>query len=977
MSAQIETVEPVAVGTDAKGAEKAVEKASGPKRPANGKAPLTSTGLQFRRLFSVAGTHPYDRIEWSKREAVITNERGEVVFQQKDVDVPVSWSQMATNVVVSKYFRGAIGTPERESSVRQLISRVADTIAAWGRKDGYFVTDEQQSAFNDELTTILVEQYAAFNSPVWFNVGVEAQPQCSACFILSVDDTMDSLLDLQKAEGMLFKYGSGAGSNLSQIRSSKELLSGGGTPSGPVSFMRGFDSWAGTIKSGGKTRRAAKMQILDVDHPDIREFVNAKRSEEEKAWALIEQGYAGGFNVPGGAYDSVFFQNSNLSVRVTDEFMQAAVAGKQFPTRKRTDGSVCEMIDAKGLLNEIAEGTWVCGDPGLQFDTTINDWHTCPNSGRINASNPCSEYMHLDDSACNLASINLLKFLNSDGSFDSERYLHTVDVLIAAQDILVDNASYPTDKIGKNARAFRQLGLGFANLGALLMSQGLAYDSDEGRVLAGLMMSMLCGEAYRMSAELAEKIGPFSGYSKNRREMLRVIKKHTEAADKLPKQLNTTMLDLSGLTETAQRVWHEALQAGEQHGYRNSQATVLAPTGTIAFLMDCDTTGIEPDIALVKYKKLVGGGMLKIVNQSVPRALQQLGYSSEEVAAIISFIDEHDTIEGAPGLKDEHLPIFDCAFKAMKGKRSINYMGHIKMMAACQPFVSGAISKTVNLPEHATAADIFEAYVESWKLGLKAVAIYRDNSKRSQPLATKKDTGAVATAAPASPEIRRRRLPDERQAITHKFNIAGHEGYMTVGLYEDGSPGEIFLVMAKEGSTLSGVMDAFATSISLALQYGVPLSALAQKFSHMRFEPSGFTTNKQIPYAKSILDYLFRWMAAKFLSADEQAAIGVLPGDPSKAVEAKAKPVTTSAADDGATKAVAQTTIGFAVSSNGASGESSSRSRSELNGNKSGTQVAFMINDDAPPCTTCGSSMMVRQGACYRCLNCGSQGGCG
>jgi ribonucleoside-diphosphate reductase alpha chain len=927
-------------------------------------------GLNFRRMFSDPAVHPFDAIEWTNRSAVISNEKGETVFEQKDVEVPASWSQMATNVVVSKYFRGTIGTSARERSVRQLIGRVANTIAAWGRKDRYFATDEQSRAFNDELTAILVEQYAAFNSPVWFNVGVEEHPQCSACFILSVNDTMESLLSLQRAEGMLFKYGSGAGSNLSNIRSSKELLSGGGTPSGPVSFMRGFDSWAGTIKSGGKTRRAAKMQILDADHPDIKEFVNAKKTEEQKAWALIEQGYNGGFNVPGGAYDSVFFQNSNLSVRVTDEFMNAAVAGKKFATRKRTDNSVCEQIEAKELLTDIATGTWICGDPGLQFDTTINDWHTCPNSGRINASNPCSEYMHLDDSACNLASINLLKFLSDDGVFDVERYLHTVDILITAQDILVDNASYPTEKIAANARAYRQLGLGFANLGALLMSLGLAYDSDEGRSLSAAVMALLCGEAYAMSARLAEAMGPFAGYNKNRDAMLHVIEKHTEAAVHLPR-----LVCLESLRDEARRVWQDALEMGELHGYRNSQATVLAPTGTIAFLMDCDTTGIEPDIALVKYKKLVGGGLLKIVNNSVPRALRTLGYDEADVQAIVEYIDQNDTIEGAPQLKDEHLPVFDCAFKPVKGKRSIHYSGHIKMMAATQPFVSGAISKTVNLPETASVDDIFQAYAEAWKLGLKAIAIYRDNSKRSQPLATKKDapkTAATEGSTALDANIRRRRLPDERQAITHKFNIAGHEGYITVGLYEDGSPGEIFIVMAKEGSTLSGVMDAFATSISLALQYGVPLSALVQKFSHMRFEPSGFTSNKQIPYAKSFLDYIFRWLAAKFLSSEEQAAVGVMAPSEDGAEKAKASEKTEKQLLNGQA-------IGFQVngSAKGKASADSATTTSRSQAKNGIDAMAFQISDDAPPCTTCGSSMMVRQGACYRCLNCGSQGGCG
>jgi ribonucleoside-diphosphate reductase alpha chain len=884
-------------------------------------------GLTFPRMFSEEGLHPYDRLSWETRNAVISNEKGETTFEQKDVEVPTFWSQMATNVVVSKYFRATPGHPDRENSVRQLISRVADTITSWGRKDGYFITDEQAEVFQAELTTILVEQYAAFNSPVWFNVGVEENPQCSACFILSVEDSIDSLLDLQKTEARLFKYGSGSGSNLSNIRSSRETLSGGGSPSGPVSFMRGYDSWAGTIKSGGKTRRAAKMQILDVDHPDILEFVNAKRIEEQKAWALIEQGYDGGFNVPGGAYESVFFQNANLSVRVPDEFMQAVVDGKKFPTRKRADGAVVEELDARSILNDIAKGTWVCGDPGLQFDTVINDWHTCPNSGRISASNPCSEYMHIDDSACNLASINLLKFLNEDGSFDVERYKHTVDIMITAQDILIDNAGYPTEAIATNAKAFRQLGLGYANLGALLMSLGIPYDSDEGRSIAASLMSVLTGESYLMSAKLAEKLGAFNGYEVNKLPMLRVIKKHEEASLGLD-----AVAIFDTLVEAAQKVWTEAYKQGVIYGYRNSQATVLAPTGTIAFLMDCDTTGIEPDIALVKYKKLVGGGLLKIVNHSVPRALKALRYNEHQIKEIINYIDENDTIEGAPGLMAEHLPVFDCAFRPLKGSRSIHYQGHIKMMGAVQPFVSGAISKTVNLPESATVQDIYNTYLKAWRLGIKAIAIYRDNSKRSQPLATMKDE--AKSVAASAVEVKRRHLPEERQAITHKFSVAGHEGYITVGLYEDGSPGEIFLVMAKEGSTLSGVTDAFATSISLALQYGVPLSALVKKFSHMRFEPSGFTPNKQIPIAKSILDYIFRWLAIKFLSKEEQTSLGI-------------------------------------IMQNGDSSTNDDKQQS------SPQHVAFQISEDAPPCATCGSSLMVRQGPCYRCLNCGSQGGCG
>lgn len=919
----------------------------------NGQA-RTRSGISFSRHFSAKGLAPFERLEWTVRDAVITNEKGETVFEQKDVEVPSSWSQMATNVVVSKYFRGKVGAPDREFSVKQLVSRVANTIAAWGRKDGYFTSDKQAQIFNDELTTILVEQYAAFNSPVWFNVGIEETPQCSACFILSVEDTMGSLLDLQKAEGLLFKYGSGAGTNLSNIRSSKEGLRGGGIASGPVSFMRGYDAWAGTIKSGGKTRRAAKMQILDVDHPDIKDFVNAKRIEEEKAWALIEQGYDGGFNVLGGAYDSVYFQNANFSVRVTDEFMEAALEGSSFATRRRTDSEVHERIEARELLRSIAHGTWVCGDPGLQYDTTINDWHTCPSAGRINASNPCSEYMHLDDSACNLASINLLKFLETDGSFDLDSFCHTVDVLITAQDILIDNAGYPTEKIGRCARAYRQLGLGFANLGAVLMSKGLPYDSDEGRELAAAIMAVLCGEAYLMSARIAHHLGSFDGYPENEDGVLNVIRKHTQAADAL-----TVYPSTESLVETAREIWHAALDFGSEHGFRNSQTTVLAPTGTIAFLMDCDTTGIEPDIALVKYKKLVGGGMLKIVNQTVPVALTRLGYDSEQIEEIVEYIDQHDTIEGAPALKEEHLSVFDCAFKPVNGNRSIHYGGHIKMMAATQPFVSGAISKTVNLPESASVDDIYDAYVDAWRLGLKAIAIYRDNSKRSQPLATKKEEGQKV----GFDRIQRRHLPDERQAITHKFNIAGHEGYITVGLYEDGAPGEIFLVMAKEGSTLSGVMDAFATSISLALQYGVPLKALVKKFSHMRFEPSGLTQHKGIPMAKSILDYIFRWLSLKFLSPEEQTEVGVLPPGGSTAESSKES-----------TAKGSETTEDAA---NGRNGGNPVLHMGENGKSQKGFGLGFEPSEDAPPCSVCGSSLMVRQGSCYRCLSCGSQGGCG
>lgn len=895
--------------------------------------PRSRRGLHFQRLFSTPERHPFEEVQWVKRSAIISGEKGKEVFRQDDVEVPEFWSQMATNVVASKYFRGRVGAPERESSVKQLIGRVVETIASWGKSSGYFDSSEDSSIFSDELTAILVHQFAAFNSPVWFNLGIEREPQCSACFILSVNDTMESLLDLQKTEGMLFKFGSGAGTNFSAIRSRHEIVNGGGVPSGPVSFLRGYDAWASTIKSGGKTRRAAKMQILNVDHPDIIEFIGAKHEEEKKAWALIEEGYDGAFNVPGGAYDSVFFQNSNFSVRVTDEFMSAAEAHASYATRCRVDGSTHKHLNAHDVLTEIAQGTWACGDPGLQFDTMINKWNTCANSGRINASNPCSEYMHLDDSACNLASLNLLRFISDEGDFQIDKFTHAIDILITAQDILVDHAGYPTKKIGDNAKRYRELGLGFANLGALLMTKGLAYDSDEGRAYAGAIMALLCGQAYATSVRLAEALGAFAGFDDNRAPMLQVLAMHRDAA--------LVLSDTSEISACAKNIWNSVVRDAKRSGVRNSQTTVLAPTGTIAFLMDCDTTGVEPDIALVKYKKLVGGGVVKIVNNEVDRALRNLGYSAEERAAISAHIEKTDTIEGAPGIHDDHLAIFDCAFKAVNGRRSIHYGGHLKMMAALQPFVSGAISKTVNMPEHSTVQDIYDTYLEAWKLGLKAVAIYRDNSKRSQPLTTTLKESGTREISALSP-AQRRRLPDERHSLTHRFNIAGHEGYITVGLYPDGWPGEIFIVMAKEGSTLSGVMDAFATSVSIALQYGVPLSVLVKKFSHMRFEPSGMTENPQVPFAKSIMDYIFRWLGSKFLSAEEQKALGIL------SVEQK---------DIGSSTDKKDT---YPVSTNGIF-----------------EKLLPYVSDDAPPCSICGSSLMVRQGACYRCLNCGSQGGCG
>jgi ribonucleoside-diphosphate reductase alpha chain len=898
-----------------------------PSRPA-GKA-----GMRFERYFTHPGRHPFDEVTWELRSAVINDEKGQPVFEQHGIEVPITWSQTATNIVASKYFRGQLGSPERERSVRTLIARVVNTIVAWADKQGYFATPEDLQVFSDELTHLLVHQKAAFNSPVWFNVGIEPHPQASACFINSVKDTMDSILGLARTEGMLFKYGSGTGSNLSGIRSSKEPLAGGGTASGPVSFMRGYDAFAGVIKSGGKTRRAAKMVILNADHPDVVEFINSKADEEKKAWALIDAGYEGAFNVKGGAYDSVFFQNANHSVRVADDFMRAVVEDRDWSTRYVLSGEPAEKFHARDLMKMMSEAAWQCGDPGMQFDTTINDWHTCPNTARINASNPCSEYMFLDDTACNLASLNLMKFRTETGTFDVDAFGAACRTVITAQEILVDNASYPTPAIERNSHDYRPLGLGYANLGVLLMDCGLPYDSDAGRAYAAVVTAIMHGEAYAQSSRIAAAMGPFAGYERNAEPMLRVIDKHRQHAN----MIDSTLVPREVL-DRALSVWEEAYTLGLQHGYRNSQVTVLAPTGTIGFMMDCDTTGIEPDIALVKYKKLVGGGVMKIVNQTVPTALERLGYTAPQVQDILKHIDERETIEGAPHLLEEHLAVFDCAFPAHNGKRSIHYMGHIKMMAAVQPFLSGAISKTVNMPADSTPDDISQAYLESWRMGLKAVAVYRDGCKRSQPLSTKKNDGvAITTALAPEPRPLRRKLPDERRAITHKFSIAGHEGYITVGMYEDGKPGEIFLVMAKEGSTISGLMDAFATSISMALQYGVPLEALVEKFSHVRFEPSGFTKNSEIPYAKSITDYIFRWLASKFLSAEHQEAVGVQHAEQSVPT---ALPATT----PGPVSAKAM-------------------------------PVSFRSQADAPSCHYCGS-IMTRNGSCYRCANCGSTSGC-
>ena len=907
----------------------------------NGNGHHKAKGLRFGRFFTPPGSHAYDLVEWERRTAAITGEKGQVIFEQKDVEVPRSWSQLAINVVAQKYFRGSPGSPERETSVRQIIDRVVDTIASWGREGGYFATEEDAQNWAEELRFLLVTQQASFNSPVWFNIGIPGRSQqASACFINSVRDSMESILDLAKTEGMLFKFGSGTGTNLSVLRSSKEQLSGGGTASGPVSFMKGYDSFAGSIKSGGTTRRAAKMVILNADHPDVFDFIRSKAEEEKKAWALIEAGYNAGFNVPGGAYDSVQFQNANHSVRVTDDFMRAVIEDKEWKTKAVVDGRTIETYKARDMWRDIADAAWICGDPGLQFDTTIQDWNVVPNTGRINATNPCSEFVFLDDTACNLLSLNLMKFQTDQGTFDVERFRRAVDVCFTGQEILVSNASYPTPAIGKNSDALRPLGLGYANIGALLMSMGLAYDSDEGRRFAGGITAIMTGRAFAQSARMAQVKGPFSEYAKNREPMLRVMEKHRAAAYQL-----TSSPESADVVQAARETWDEAVKLGRAHGYRNAQATVLAPTGTIGLMMDCDTTGIEPDLALVKYKKLVGGGLLKIVNTTVPAALRKLGYDEIKVKEIVEYIDENDTIEGAPHLQDEHLKVFDCAFKPVKGARSIAPMGHVRMMAAVQPFISGSMSKTVNLPTDATVEEIEQTYMESWNLGLKCIAIYRDGCKRSQPLSTslEKEKKAVAAAPDVEYRAMRRKLPDERKAVTHKFDIAGHEGYLTVGLYEDGMPGELFVTMAKEGSTISGLMDAFATQTSYALQFGVPLKFMVDKFSHMRFEPSGFTKNREIPIAKSIVDYIFRWMASHFLPIEEQDEAGVIRREESPAPIADPKPDTTE----------------FKVVASPSSVQ----------------KLAFVNTGDAPACADCGA-ITVRSGSCYKCMNCGATTGC-
>ena len=906
-------------------------------------------GLPFERYFTDGKISPFDTVEWEKRTALIGNEKGVTIFRQEDVEVPKSWSQTATNIVTSKYFHGKPGTREREGSVRQLISRVVDTIVRWGQEGGYFDGDLSRDAFKDELTHLLVEQKMAFNSPVWFNVGVQAKPQCSACFINSVEDSMESIMGLTRTEGMLFKWGSGTGTNFSTLRGSKETLSGGGIASGPVSFMKGFDAFAGVIKSGGKTRRAAKMVILNIDHPDIVEFIECKMKEERKAQVLIANGYDAG--IDGDAYSSIFFQNANHSVRVTDDFMRAAEEDRDWWTRHVTDGQPAEKMRAQDLLYKIADSTWHCGDPGMQYDTTINRWHTSKNTARINASNPCSEYMFLDDTACNLASLNLMKFLGPNSQFDVTAFRHAVEVTITAQEILVDNASYPTERIAKNSHEFRPLGLGYANLGALLMSLALPYDSEEGRDMAGAVTALMCGEAYAQSSRVAERMGPFPGYEVNREPMLDVIRMHRDAMRGIKPEHVQTELFLA-----AQESWDTALLHGEKFGYKNSQVTVLAPTGTIGFMMDCDTTGIEPDLALVKHKKLVGGGVIKIVNNTLPQALMRLEYTPEQTSEIVSYIDKQGKIEGAPYLKTEHLPVFDCSLAPLGGGRSISWTGHVKMMAAAQPFLSGAISKTINMPEESTVEDIGNAYLESWKLGLKSVAIYRDNSKGSQPLnagGSKDEKKSEPTpsqsprAVPVQQELfgrqQREKMPVERASVTHKFSVGGHEGYITVGMYPDMRPGEIFIKMSKEGSTLSGVMDGLAMTISLGLQYGVPLKVFVDKLVNTRFEPSGITANPNIRFVSSVLDYLARWLGGRFISSDYLK----LNGDAGAAqLTASAMPL----------PALVQ-----AVVAPSPMGNASSKQRD--------------AHEGAPTCSECGM-LMVPNGACYKCENCGSTSGC-
>ncbi len=961
-------------------------------------------GLSIRRRFTTPGQHPFDAVEWELRDARIGH-GDKVSFEQRDVEFPKSWSQNATNIVAQKYFRGQFGAPERERSVKQMIGRVAGTIATWGRERGYFATNADAAAFEAELTHILVHQMAAFNSPVWFNVGwhPEGSPkmQASACFILSVDDTMESILEWNTKEGIIFRGGSGSGINLSKIRGSMEALSRGGTASGPVSFMRGADAWAGSIKSGGGTRRAAKMVVLDVDHPDIREFIWCKAKEEDKAAALRDAGFD--MSIDGDGFFSIQYQNANNSVRITDEFMRAVESDGDWHLIARTTGQpIGEPLKARDLMNEIAEAAWRCADPGVQYDTTINNWHTCPNSGRINASNPCSEYMHVDDSACNLASLNLMKFRRADGTFDVGAFEHAVDIVFLAQEIIVSPSSYPTEQITANARAFRQLGLGYANLGAYLMADGLPYDSDAGRGIAAAVTALMTGRGYLQSARVAAAIGPYDRYAENRDAHNAVMRMHRDASYAIDDE---TCSD-EGLLAAARSTWDEAVAVGAEHGYRNAQATVLAPTGTISFLMDCDTTGVEPDFSLVKFKELVGGGQMTIVNRTVPLALQTLGYSDQQIEQIEAYINEHGTIIGAPELDAEHLPVFDVAV----GERAISHMGHIKMMGAVQPFISGAISKTVNLPETASVADIADAYTQAWQCGIKALAIYRDGSKTAQALRTDAQK-SKPEAVPSDAEIdkavkealakappKRRKMPRERQSITHKFSIGGHEGYITAGMYEDGTVGEIFLTdIGKEGSTLRGMMNSFATAISISLQYGVPLETLVRKFSYMRFEPEGMTNNPEIPFAKSMPDYIMRWLASRFLDVDLQEELGILTPEVRARKMAQdaaisyagdtAKPAAPAQPADGEGSAEHQAGNGGA--GNGGAGNGGGGGEGGARGSAEPRAATSALTDTPPPlpavskgldlgpaCQQCGG-MMQRTGSCYTCSSCGFNTGCG
>ncbi len=920
-------------------------------------------GLSVRRYFTTPGTHPFDAVEWERRDARIGH-GDKVSFEQLGVEFPKAWSQNATNIVAQKYFRGQLGSPARESSVKQMIGRVAGTISAWGRERGYFATDADADSFEAELTHILLHQLAAFNSPVWFNVGFEESPQCSACFILSVEDEMDSILAWNTKEGNIFRGGSGSGINLSKIRGSMEPLTKGGTASGPVSFMRGADAWAGTIKSGGKTRRAAKMVVLDIDHPDIRDFIWCKALEEEKAAALRDAGFD--MSIDGEGFFSIQYQNANNSVRVSDAFMRAVENDEDWHLIARVTGEpIGEPIPARELMKEIAEAAWRCADPGVQYDTVINQWHTSPVSGRINASNPCSEYMHVDDSACNLASLNLMKFRRSDGTFDVESFEHAVDIMFLAQEIIVSPSSYPTEQIGANARAFRQLGLGYANLGAYLMADGVPYDSDPGRGTAAAITALMTGRAYLGSARVAAAMGPYDRYPENREAHNGVMRMHRDASYAIPVE---DCLDGALLT-AARTTWDAAVETGDQHGYRNAQATVLAPTGTISFLMDCDTTGVEPDFSLVKFKELVGGGQMTIVNKTVPLALQTLGYSDEHIEQIVAYVNEHGTIIGAPGLEDEDLAVFDVAV----GERAISHMGHIKMMGAVQPFISGAISKTVNMPQTASVEDIADAYIQAWRLGVKALAIYRDGSKTAQALRTDAQTNKPAdtdiqtaidkavTEALAKVGPKRRKMPRERQSITHKFSIGGHEGYITAGMYEDGTIGEIFLTdIGKEGSTLRGMMNSFATAISLSLQYGVPLETLVRKFSYMRFEPEGMTSNPEIPFSKSMPDYIMRWLASRFLDTDLQEELGIL----TKEVRAR------QAAQDAASSHLSDTAGPTAPVA------PARPATSALTDDPPVLPVVRRGLDLGPACQQCGG-MMQRTGSCYTCGSCGFNTGCG